>query len=238
MEVQVNYDYREGDVRALFDVEALARLVVAREGMPAATELSISFVDDACIHELNREWRGVDRPTDVLSFECDGAGDGWPEGTGAAAGSDGPGEPGEPGKRGGAGLWGGVGELEDPADSAGPGEPGELGEQDGLLDADGAGYLGGAGDPAGPGGLCAEEAGEPFELGDVVVAVDVAERQAPLYELSFADEVSLLVTHGLLHLCGYDHVEPAEAERMEARERELLSEFWGRRFVRCAQEGL
>ncbi len=48
--------------------------------------------------------------------------------------------------------------------------------------------------------------------------------------------MSLLVTHGLLHLCGYDHMEDDEAEEMEARERELLTEFWGRPFARSAAE--
>ena len=69
-----------------------------------------------------------------------------------------------------------------------------------------------------------------------MIAVDVAQRQAPEYGMSFSDEVSLLITHGLLHLCGYDHLEPAEAEEMEARERDLLSEFWGAPFSRSAAD--
>ncbi len=38
---------------------------------PPNTELSLSFVTNEKIHELNRDYRGIDRPTDVLSFECD-----------------------------------------------------------------------------------------------------------------------------------------------------------------------
>ena len=42
MEIQVNYDYREEDMRALLDVERLARIVIEREGKPDTTEVSIS----------------------------------------------------------------------------------------------------------------------------------------------------------------------------------------------------
>ncbi len=161
MDILLNFEYREDDVRGLFDIERLARLVLEREDVPTTTEVSISFVDDDAIHELNRTWRGIDRPTDVLSFECDGAGDDMP-----------------------------------------------------VIE------------------------GEAFELGDIVIAPDVAEAQAPTYGVSFAHEVSLLVTHGLLHLCGYDHMEDAEAEEMEARERELLGEFWGRPFKRSEVDAL
>ena len=36
---------------------------------------------------------------------------------------------------------------------------------------------------------------------------------------------ALLLVHGILHLLGMDHIEEADAEKMEARERELLAEF-------------
>lgn len=71
------------------------------------------------------------------------------------------------------------------------------------------------GDPAG--------AGVPVELGDVIIAPDVARRQSSRFEHSFEAEVSLLLVHGILHLCGYDHIEDDEAEEMEAREREILA---------------
>lgn len=72
LEIQVNYDYREDDMRNLLDVVRLAEFVISKEGNPDSTEVSISFVSNDAIHELNREWRGVDRPTDVLSFESGG----------------------------------------------------------------------------------------------------------------------------------------------------------------------
>ena len=159
MDIQVRYDYREAEMKELLDVVELATFVIEREDLPDNAEVSISFVTNEEIHALNREWRGVDRPTDVLSFECDGVDDDMP-----------------------------------------------------IV------------------------AGETWELGDVVVAPDVAESQAPLYGLSFADETSLLITHGLLHLCGYDHMEDDEAQVMEARERELLSDYWGRPFKRSGAD--
>ncbi|MBQ9001043.1 MAG: rRNA maturation RNase YbeY [Eggerthellaceae bacterium] len=163
MEVLVNYDYREGDVKALFDIEELAMFVIRSEGKPETCEASISFVTDEDIHRMNREYRGIDRPTDVLSFECDNVHDDF--------------------------------------------------------------------------AVFAPAAEELYELGDIVIAPDVAERQAPEYGLSFADEMSLLITHGLLHLCGYDHMEDEEARAMESRERELLTKYWGRPFKRSNVDG-
>lgn len=46
-----------------------AERVCAGEGVHGEVELSVLFCDDAFIRELNREYRNVDRPTDVLSFE-------------------------------------------------------------------------------------------------------------------------------------------------------------------------
>jgi probable rRNA maturation factor len=62
-------------------------------------------------------------------------------------------------------------------------------------------------------------------LGDVVVCPSVAQRQAEQRGLAVDDELALLVVHGVLHLLDYDHAEPAEADRMRRRERELLDQF-------------
>ena len=64
--------------------------------------------------------------------------------------------------------------------------------------------------------------GPPLMLGDVIVAPSYVRRQAEQYEVSFEDEMALMVTHGILHLLGYDHLDDEDAERMEARERVLL----------------
>ncbi len=65
--------------------------------------------------------------------------------------------------------------------------------------------------------------GPPFMIGDVIVAPAYVGRQALEYDVSFDDEMALMVTHGILHLLGYDHVDDIEAEHMERRETELLS---------------
>ena len=69
----------------------------------------------------------------------------------------------------------------------------------------------------------AKRAVRPELLGDIVIAVPVAERQACDAGTGLAAEIDRLLVHGLLHLVGYDHERgPLEAKRMERRERELL----------------
>ena len=126
-------------------IEALCAFFAREMGLRSNSEVSISFVDLSEIHELNRRYRGIDRPTDVLSFECDGIDDGFPE--------------------------------------------------------------------CGSGTLV---------LGDVMVCGEVAAMQARENGHSFDDETDLLILHGLLHLCGYDHMEEADAAIMEPLQDELL----------------
>lgn len=64
---------------------------------------------------------------------------------------------------------------------------------------------------------------QPTMLGDIVVSVPSAERQAREYGHSLEREIDRLLVHGLLHLVGYDHERGvAEQRRMERRERQLL----------------
>jgi probable rRNA maturation factor len=59
-------------------------------------------------------------------------------------------------------------------------------------------------------------------LGDVVISVDTARRQAAEHGQALAHEGERLLIHGLLHLLGYDHERSAaEARRMQRRERAL-----------------
>lgn len=160
MEIAIIDEHRGSEALNLLDAKALAETVLTAEGCPEDTEVSISFVSDETIQRMNATWRSIDRPTDVLSFECDGVDDSF------APGGD-----------------------------------------------------------------------EPFQLGDILIAVDVAERQAKDYSMDLGDELALLLTHGLLHLCGYDHLEDEEAQAMEAREGELLTDFLGHPFLRCGRDG-
>ena len=58
-------------------------------------------------------------------------------------------------------------------------------------------------------------------LGDVVIALSVARRQAREHGHSLEAECTQLLVHGVLHLLGYDHARPAEACVMRAKERAL-----------------
>ncbi|MBS5519416.1 MAG: rRNA maturation RNase YbeY [Acidaminococcus sp.] len=53
------------------DLTKAMNVVAELEGLSPQTEVDITIVDDAAIHELNRTYRGIDRPTDVLSFALD-----------------------------------------------------------------------------------------------------------------------------------------------------------------------
>ena len=68
----------------------------------------------------------------------------------------------------------------------------------------------------------------PGLVGDVVVCPQVAAQQAEAAGHSVAEEVLLLLTHGVLHLLGYDHAEPEEEREMFALQRRLLLEFLAR----------
>jgi probable rRNA maturation factor len=63
---------------------------------------------------------------------------------------------------------------------------------------------------------------EPPSLGEVVVCLPVAEEQAAAAGRPVGGEVAHLVVHGLLHVLGFDHEEPAEAAAMKAREDHIL----------------
>jgi len=146
-------DYRvsiEGPVEGGRDCDLVERaclLTLARTGQPAGAGVAVVLVDDAAIQELNRQFRGVDGPTDVLSFPAlEGDGFVWPKGA-------------------------------------------------------------------------------PLELGDVVISLETAERQARTMGHALQAELALLAIHGCLHLAGMDHDTPEDQQAMWQIQDELLGQL-------------
>jgi probable rRNA maturation factor len=86
-----------------------------------------------------------------------------------------------------------------------------------MEETDEAGVLGGGRPDSPPGG--------PELLGDIVLCPQVAMEQAVAAGHSVLDELQLLTVHGVLHLLGYDHAEPAEEREMFALQERILDEF-------------
>ena len=139
-------------------VRTVCEAVLESENCPYETQVNVVLTDNSGIREMNRECRGIDRETDVLSF------------------------------------------------------PNVDFEQEGVFDIDGdreADYF----DP---------DTGE-LMLGDILISVDKVMEQAQNYGHSVRREFAFLVAHSMLHLCGYDHMEEAEAGVMEKKQEEILA---------------
>jgi probable rRNA maturation factor len=129
-------------------VESLVTALLRREGRNTDVELSVLFCDDPVIQSLNRDYRGIDQPTDVLSFS---------------------------------------------QQESVPGEPGLRMIQD-----------------------------APQPLGDVVISLETAQRQAATQKHSLSHELEWLLLHGVLHLLGYDDTTEDGLQDMIARQTALL----------------
>lgn len=69
-----------------------------------------------------------------------------------------------------------------------------------------------------------EPGGKPGPmLGDIILAEETIRREALELDKSFDDHLTHLLVHGFLHLFGYDHMNDADAERMEALETRILA---------------
>ncbi len=73
MSVSVDFDIEQGvtcpiDEEEIYDI---CELVLREEAIERPCFVSVTVVEDGRIRELNREWRGQDRPTDVVSLECE-----------------------------------------------------------------------------------------------------------------------------------------------------------------------
>lgn len=128
------------------EIERIAGKLLDRENLPREIEISVLFTDNEGIRLLNREYRGIDTPTDVLSFP-----------------------------------------LSTPEE------------------------------------LAQAPEGTEVLLGDVVISLETAREQARQQRHSIKRESALLLTHGLLHLLGYDHGSEEERERMRQMEGEIVA---------------
>jgi probable rRNA maturation factor len=70
-----------------------------------------------------------------------------------------------------------------------------------------------------------DQSGSGVLGGDVVVCAPVVEREAHEQGKSLSSHYAHMVIHGVLHLQGYDHIEPADADIMESREAAILKRF-------------
>jgi probable rRNA maturation factor len=141
MPVQLSIEAGPHDGLARREVARRARVLFDALDLGEA-ELSVVLTTDARIHALNRDYRSVDRPTDVLAFAM---------------------------------------------------REGELGDVGSEL------------------------------LGDVVVSVETARRQAARAGHEVLHEVTVLLAHGLLHLLGWDHETAAKDRRMRAETARLVA---------------
>jgi len=162
----------------------------------SAYSLGLQLCDDASIATLNNTWRHRNEPTDVLSFAALESGL-----------EDGPYLP-LP-----AGLVEEVGlsEAENGMEEQGM-EENEMKvngwEREALDDAR---------------GLAWESSGEPLELGDIVISLESAARQAAAAGTSLEAELQFLASHGLLHLLGWDHPDEASLATMLSRQEALIT---------------
>lgn len=124
-----------------------ANEVIHEEQPDMDPEISLLLVDDGAIQVLNRDYRGIDRPTDVLSFAMED-------------------------------------EREDMPEFFVP-------EDNNIL-------------------------------GDIVISLETAQRQAEEYGHSLEREICFLMVHGMLHLLGYDHGEESGRREMRAKEERIL----------------
>ncbi len=154
----------ETDITFDFDiektVEAVCMEVLDSEGCPYESQVNVLLTDNEGIRMFNKEYRNIDKETDVLSFPN--------------------------------------------LDFETPG----FYEVDEEAEAD---YF----DP---------ESGELI-LGDIIISVNKVIEQADSYAHSQKREFAFLVAHSMLHLAGYDHMEPEEAKIMEAKQEAVLQKL-------------
>lgn len=151
----------ETDTTFEFDIDKIVESVVLEvldtEGCPYEAQINVLLTDNEGIRSFNRDYRNIDKETDVLSFPN--------------LDFDTP----------------GFYEIDEDMEAA---------------------YF----DP---------ETGE-LVLGDIIISVEKVIEQAASYGHSNKREFAFLVAHSMLHLSGYDHMEPEEAKVMEEKQEMVL----------------
>lgn len=147
------------DFHAKEVAEKVIEQVADTEKIPYAFDVNLTIVDNDAIRQINNEYRGIDRTTDVLSFPN--------------------------------------------IDFEAPGDFSLIEREEAEAD-----YF----DP---------DTGMLL-LGDIVISAEKVKEQAKEYGHSPMREFAFLIAHSMLHLCGYDHIEPEEAAVMEEKQREAL----------------
>lgn len=135
------------------NIEKVVCLSLDNEGVKLDTQVSIYFVDNNKIHEINKETRGIDKATDVLTFP--------------------------------------IAEF----------KKGKLDNMLGDLDIEDGSLV----------------------LGDIVVSLEKAMSQSNEYGHSFEREVLFLITHGMYHILGYDHMTADDEREMLGKQELILS---------------
>jgi probable rRNA maturation factor len=63
-------------------------------------------------------------------------------------------------------------------------------------------------------------------IGEIIICLDQAKKQARELKYSYKKEINRLVLHGYLHLLGFDHIKNKDAKTMEALEEKIMNKFY------------
>ncbi|HHV65753.1 MAG TPA: rRNA maturation RNase YbeY [Peptococcaceae bacterium] len=201
MELEISWEIdvpeKEQEELTKFLKEAVYEALLSGGG-PEDAEIGLVLVDDETIRLLNKSYRGIDQPTDVLSFALQEKGEGEPE----IYYED---------------FWE-KGDAEQQADFSSVEEirEEELSQKEETEEDDDL--------PA----LNITENFLEYEdsvLGDIVISVERARVQAEEFGHSFAREIVYLAVHGTFHLLGYDHEEEEEASIMRRMEERVMEKI-------------
>jgi probable rRNA maturation factor len=196
LQTELGYAETEWQERLNSAVQAAVDALTAPEPLPYAYELAVYLTTDAEIRALNRDYRGIDAPTDVLSFGYGKPDDATPSlWFPLQAGGTAP---------DGSPLWRGRVVERLPLQAGGTAPDGFPSRSGGNLKEGGETNS-------------ADTQPDLPSLGDLVISVETARRQAPLNGHDLLTELLMLALHGTLHLMGYDDSTDAARAAMNGR---------------------